>query len=108
MSLPLLAAPAPQPADDERRRADAEDSQANARAQRSSQGTANHRQVASAEDCLAALSRLPSLIVMGLLKPYQANAIRGVYAEILSHYERQGPADCGGVADDALIDMLTR
>jgi hypothetical protein len=48
------------------------------------------------------------LVALGLLSPYKANTIRGVYAEILKHYKKQTPADRGGVADADLIDMLTR
>ncbi len=103
MSQPLL--PAPLPNDDERRRANAEHSQADARAQRS-QGPRRH--VVSEADCLAALSSLPGLVVVGILSPAQANTIRGVYAAILQHYQRQSPYDRGGVADDALVDMLRR
>jgi hypothetical protein len=45
---------------------------------------------------------------MGILKPYHANAIRGVYAEILKHYQRQSPTERSGVADEELVEMLIR
>ena len=50
--------------------------------------------IASVDDCLAMLSKLPGLVTLGLISTAQANAIRGSCAEILRHFERQqsGPS----------------
>ena len=61
-------------------------------------GADNPRQgraaIASAEDCLAMLSRLPSLVTLGLLSTAQANTIRSTCTAILQYHERQqsGPS----------------
>ena len=36
--------------------------------------------------CLAGLSRLPGLLAMGVVKPAQANAMRGVFKDLLDHH----------------------
>ncbi len=48
----------------------------------------------SAEECLAILSRLPSLVTLGLLSTAQANTIRSSCTAILQYHERQqsGPS----------------
>jgi hypothetical protein len=50
--------------------------------------------IASVEDCLAMLSRLPSLVTLGLLSTAQANSIRSTCTAILQHHVRQqsGPS----------------
>ena len=106
MSQSLL--PSPEPGGDEHRQDDADQRHEEARAHRS-QGTDKRRHVASEEECLAALSGLPAMVALGMLSTAKANTIRGAYAAILQHYrQKQAPADRGGVADDALVDMLSR
>ena len=50
--------------------------------------------IASAEDCLAVLSRLRRLVTLGLIGTAEANTIRSTYTEILKYHERQqsGPS----------------
>jgi len=45
--------------------------------------------VLSADDCLAAISAIPRLVTMGLLRPSEANAIRAACQTILNHYSQQ-------------------
>jgi len=63
--------------------------------------------IATIQVCLAGLSRLPSLITLGMVTPGQAGAIRSAYAEILRHHERQqgGPSRTG-VDEKGLIKVL--
>jgi hypothetical protein len=46
------------------------------------------RKVPSTRECLEGLAQLPGLVALNLLKPAQANSIRGVYREILQHHEK--------------------
>lgn len=106
MSPPLL--PSPAPSDDNRRPENADDSGTDGRGRTAQQNQAR-RHVASEEECLRALGSLPALVALRLLTTAQANSIRGSYTAILQHYrQRASPTDRGGVADDGLIEMLTR
>jgi hypothetical protein len=49
------------------------------------------REVASAEQCLRALTQLPGLVAMGMLTPAQANSMRATFATILQHYQKPQP-----------------
>ncbi len=63
--------------------------------QRRTESPQQHRaRISSAEDCLAILSRLPSLVTLGLLSTAQANTIRSSCTAILQYHERQqsGPS----------------
>ena len=51
---------------------------------------AKSRQVFDVHMCLEALSRLPGLVLMGYVRPAQANAIRGTLETILRHYHQSG------------------
>jgi hypothetical protein len=79
---------------------------------RQQRGSARRRRgdlsFATEEDCLAALSRLPGLITMGLITTAQANAIRGTYATILQHHHHsaQGDAAQQTLADEDVLTML--
>jgi hypothetical protein len=63
--------------------------------------------IASESECLAALSKLPGLLVLGLLKPQVANAMRGPYKDLLEHHRhaQQAPAN-GGIQDDDLLRIV--
>jgi hypothetical protein len=64
--------------------------------------------IPSAEECLAALAHLAGLVALGILRPAQANAIRGSYREILQHHGRshaRGSAQAA-VSDADLLDLV--
>lgn len=60
--------------------------------------------IATQEECLAALTKIPGLLLIGLIKPQVANAMRGPYKDVLEHHRRaqQAPAQ-GGMANDDLL-----
>jgi hypothetical protein len=64
--------------------------------------------IASAEDCLAMLSRLPSLVTLGLLSTAQANTIRGTCTAILQHHERQRSEPSRTVVNEKDLAKLLR
>jgi hypothetical protein len=106
MSIPLL----PPPGDEAEQRHSDEDGE---REKAAAQDRTRHRDgkphVAGEEECLAALSRLPSLVALGLLSTAKANAMRASYMAILQHYrQKQSPAEQASVADYAMLDMLAR
>jgi hypothetical protein len=63
--------------------------------------------IASREECLAALSRLPSLVALGLITTAQANTIRATYSTLLQSHERQqnGPVR---TVDNELVRQLRK
>jgi hypothetical protein len=64
--------------------------------------------IASAEDCLAILSRLGGLVILGLLGTAQANAIRSTYTAILQYHERQQSGPSRTIADEKDLAKLLR
>lgn len=69
----------------------------------------NRHSIASEEDCLSALSRLPGLVTMGFLSTTQANSMRGVYATILRHLQQGKSTQSDQQLDnDSVLDMLRR
>jgi hypothetical protein len=50
----------------------------------------NAGQVLGQQQCLAGLSQLPGLLTMGMIKPPTSNALRGVYHDLLQHYQCTG------------------
>jgi hypothetical protein len=64
--------------------------------------------IASAEDCLAILSRLPSLVTLGLLSTAQANTIRSTCTEILKYHERQQSGPSRTVVNEKDVAKLLR
>ena len=48
------------------------------------------RQVFDVQMCLEALSRLPGLVLMGYVRPTQANTIRSTLETILRHHHQTG------------------
>jgi|GEM_PF-5581621 len=63
--------------------------------------------IATQEECLAALTKIPALLLIGLIKPQVANAMRGPYKDVLDHHRRaqQGPAQ-GGLANADLLRIV--
>lgn len=51
---------------------------------------AKSRQVYDVQKCLEALSQLPGLLMIGYVRPAQANAIRSTLETILRHYRQTG------------------
>jgi hypothetical protein len=64
--------------------------------------------IASAEDCLAILSRLGSLVALGILSTAQANAIRSTYTAILQYHERQQSGPSRTVVNEKDMAKLLR
>ena len=56
--------------------------------QRARSKRAKSSQVFDVQMCLEALSRLPGLLLMGYVRPAQANAIRSTLEAILRHYHQ--------------------
>lgn len=106
MTQPLL--PRPEPVGDEHRQDDAQHRHDEQHDQRS-HGGAKKAEIATEEECLAALSRLPALVALHILTSAQANTIRSTYTAILQHHRQtRAKSESGGVPDDALVDMLSR
>jgi len=97
---------APTPEDDNRRPDGAEDSGTGGRT-RGPQQNQSRRQVATAEDGLAALSGLHALVALGCCRLTRRIRFAASMPKSLT-ITRKSLADRGGVADDDLIDMLTR
>jgi hypothetical protein len=65
--------------------------------------------IASEEECLAALTKLPVLITLGLLTTSQANAIRTTYQSVLAHHRhKQSTAQQQVAVNDDMLSILTQ
>jgi hypothetical protein len=64
------------------------------------------RPIASAQDCLAMLSRLPSLVTLGLIGTAQANSIRSSCTAILQYHERQQSGPSRTVVNEPAVAKL--
>ena len=65
--------------------------------------------IASEDDCLAALSSLPSLLAMGMLTTQQVSAIRSVHATILQHHQKkQTASNRQPLENSGLTEMLRK
>jgi hypothetical protein len=95
----------PEPQDDPEGKASRRPGGKKRRADNPRQGRAA---IASAEDCLAMLSRLPSLVTLGLLSTAQANTIRGTCTAILQHHERQQSGPSRTVVNEKDLAKLLR
>jgi hypothetical protein len=62
--------------------------------------------VASAEQCLAALTQLPGLVAMGLLTPAQANSMRATFATILQHHQKSQNAPTPARATPEVVQAV--
>lgn len=68
-----------------------------------------HREgsILDAETCLRGLGQLPGLVALGVLKPAQANAIRGSYREILQYHQRsQVRDDRNGLSNVDVLELM--
>jgi hypothetical protein len=66
-------------------------------------------QVLNQQQCLAGLSQLPGLLAMNMIKPGQANAMRGAFRDVLQFHlqaNRSGAAD--GLPDEDLLALLRK
>src|SRR5262245_19448915 len=67
------------------------------------------RPVRSVEDCLRALDQLPGMVAMGLLRPAQANAIRGVLRDMIQFQQRAaGNSAANMPLSDDLLQRLRK
>jgi hypothetical protein len=64
--------------------------------------------IASAEDCLAMLSRLPSLVTLGMISTATANTIRSTCTAILQYYGRQQSGPSRTVVNEKDVAKLLR
>jgi hypothetical protein len=75
--------------------------------QRSRRRQYNQQSFFSLEQCLAALSRLPYLVIRGVLTPAQANSIRAQLQALVNyHLHSQRGRDPVHIEDDALLSLL--
>ena len=58
--------------------------------------------------CLEALSQLPGLLMMGYVRPAQANAIRSTLEAILRHYHQTDSTRSGSALKDVDIVSILR
>jgi hypothetical protein len=72
------------------------------------QGSRAKQQVLSEEECLAALTQLPKLLLMGLVSTGQASVIRATVNAILQHHAKRSTAGGAGLSgnDPQLIAAL--
>jgi hypothetical protein len=63
--------------------------------------------IPSLAQCLETLAQLSGLVALGMLKPAQANHIRGNLREILQyHYRQLGGSGAAAVADHNVLELL--
>ncbi len=63
--------------------------------------------VPSADECLAALGRLPGAVAMKFITPAQASAMRASYAEILRHHQKcETRSERKAIADEDVIELM--
>jgi hypothetical protein len=73
---------------------------------RKSGGASN---IPTKKECLKALAQLPGLVVTGMLKTAQANALRGIYQTILqAHQKDEADGAAGAIADSDLREAIRR
>lgn len=66
------------------------------------------RQIASEEECLAALTRLPGLNLARVIDDRQTNAFKGIYVAILQHHARKQASPRAVLEQPGLIEALRR
>lgn len=63
--------------------------------------------IATAEECLAGLTKLAVLVLLGVVTPSQSNAMCRVYLTLLQHHWRgAGIGGNGVVAKDKFVELL--
>ncbi|MBC8867948.1 MAG: hypothetical protein H8E44_00950 [Planctomycetes bacterium] len=58
------------------------------------------------EDCLGAIAQVARLAAMGLLKPAQANSIRGSFRDILSYHQKKAKENEQGISNADVLDVF--
>jgi len=58
------------------------------------------------EECLGAIAQVARLAAMGLLKPAQANAIRGSFKEILMYHEKKAKENEQGISNVDVLEVF--
>jgi hypothetical protein len=76
--------------------------------QRDKSKRAKSCQVYDVQKCLEALSQLPGLLMMGYVRPAQANAIRSTLEAILRHYQHTDSTRSGSALKDVDIVSILR
>lgn len=69
------------------------------------QRSSKKAKIASEDQCLAAMSNLPALVLQGHVSTAQASVIRAVYGAILSHHERRAAGHAGPGVVPELLDL---
>jgi len=97
----------PDPTGDARNRS--RDSEGAGESSRTRSGRRGRPEIYDAERCLQLLSQLTVLLMMGLITPAKANAVRANLTALLQHYQHQ-ESRAGGrtVADDDLQEIVRR
>lgn len=65
-------------------------------------------QILDQQQCLTGLSQLPGMVALGLLKPAQANSMRGAFKDLLDHHREDRQSASGAVATDDVIAAVRR
>lgn len=65
-------------------------------------------QVLDQQQCLTGISQLPGMLALGLLKPAQANSMRGAFKELLDHHREDRQQARGTVATDDMIAAIRK
>ena len=73
--------------------------------QRDKSKRAKSQRVYDVQKCLEGLSQLPGLLMMGYLRPAQANAIRSTLEAILRHYHQAGSTRSASALNE--IDIMS-
>lgn len=68
----------------------------------------NPGQVLDQQQCLIGLSQLPGMVAMGLIKPAQANSMRGALKDLLDHHREDRQPASGTVATDDMIAAVRK
>lgn len=85
----------------------APDGQGHEQAQSEQSNTRKAGQILDERQCLAGLSQLPGLLAIGLLKPQTSNSMRGVFRDLLQHYQRTGrDAAKSSLANEDVLAIL--
>lgn len=65
--------------------------------------------IATEQECLAALTKLPGLVMLGVIDIQQANAFRGIHSTILQHLaRRQASTELIGADRPRLAALLSK
>jgi len=64
--------------------------------------------IPSEEECLGAIAQVARLAALGLLKPAQANAIRGSFREILLYHQKKAKENEQGISNIDVLDVFQK